>query len=174
MSKIEIRRAVITDAKCIALLGRTTFTETFDHYFGDKQDLLDYYDATFSVAKIESSLVKPNNLYWIALVNDLPVGFAKLKLNSSSEFISEDSICQLQKIYVLRDFIALKIGFELQNILIQTASKEGFKVIWLSVLHSNERAIRFYKQTGFSKVGNHSYRIGKETFHFTAMSKKLE
>ena len=51
--------------------------------------------------------------------------------------------CQLQKIYVLKDFLSLKIGFELQNRLITKAKDDGFERIWLSVLESNERAIRF-------------------------------
>lgn len=173
MAKLEIRKAIKADAACIALLGRTTFTETFDHFFGDKQDLLDYFDATFSVDKIERSLDKPNNIYWLAMVDGLPVGFTKLKMHSKSEFIKEDSLCQLQKIYVLKDFLSMKIGFELQNVLLETAKEQGFKKIWLSVLGSNERANRFYKQNGFTKIGSHSFQIGKEHFAFNAMSKEL-
>ena len=87
MNKIEIRRATKDDGGFIALLGRLTFTETFGHFFRDKQDLLNYYDSTFSVDKIENSISKPNNEYWIAFVDRLAVGYAKLKLNSQSEFI---------------------------------------------------------------------------------------
>lgn len=93
--KIEIRIANIDDAGIIALLGRVTFTETFGHFFRDEQDLLDYYVSTFSVDNIENSFSKPNNVYWIAFVDRLAVGYAKL--NSQSEFISERNICQLQK-----------------------------------------------------------------------------
>lgn len=45
--------------------------------------------------------------------------------------------------------------------------------MWLSVLHSNERAINFYKNSGFGQIGNHDFQIGKENFEFIAMSKKL-
>jgi ribosomal protein S18 acetylase RimI-like enzyme len=38
---------------------------------------------------------------------------------------------------------------------------------------SNERAINFYKKTGFEKIGNHDFQIGKENFEFIAMQKKL-
>ena len=56
MSNIEIRLAKKEDAPFIALLGRITFTETFGHFFRDKQDLLDYYNLTFSVEKIENGI----------------------------------------------------------------------------------------------------------------------
>ena len=43
----------------------------------------------------------------------------------------------------------------------------------LSVLNSNERAIRFYGKSGFEEIGNHDFQIGKENFEFVAMNKEL-
>lgn len=173
MNTIETRQANKNDAKFIALLGRVTFTETFGHLFRDKRDLLNYYDSTFSVEKIEKSIEKSSNIFWITFVNRLPVGYAKLKLNSKSEFIDSENTCQLQKIYVLKDFLSMKIGFELQNLLIKKAKELRFEKIWLSVLDSNERAINFYRKIGFENIGNHDFQIGKENFEFIAMCKKL-
>ena len=81
--------------------------------------MLDYNNLTFSVEKIEKGIKKSNNVFFIAFINRLPVGYAKLKLNSKSEFIESTNTCQLQKIYVLRDFLSMKIGFELQNLLLK-------------------------------------------------------
>ena len=53
MNTIEIRLAKKEDAQFIALLGRTTFTETFGHLFRDEKDLIDYYNLTFSVKKLK-------------------------------------------------------------------------------------------------------------------------
>jgi len=155
MNRIYTRLAVQSDAPSISLLGRITFTETFGHLFRDKRDLLDYCDSTFSVDKIESSLAKPNNLFWIAFANRLPVGYAKLKLHSKSKFIESENSCQLQKIYVLKDFLSMKIGLDLQNHVIEEAKNLKFQEIWLSVLNSNERAIGFYTKNGFEAIGNH-------------------
>ncbi|GLB54092.1 N-acetyltransferase [Neptunitalea chrysea] len=174
MNKIEIRLANKKDAKFIALLGRITFSETFAHYFNYEQDLLDYLDATFSVKKIEKSIEKSNNKYWIATVNNLPVGYAKLKLNSKSEFILSEQVCQLQKIYVLKDFLSMKIGGELQHYLLEEAKQLGFKEIWLSVLQENTRAINFYNKSGFEKIGEHNFQIGRKIFHFLVMKKVLQ
>ena len=175
--KVITRHATIEDAQFIALLGRITFTETFGHFFRDRQDLLTYFDATFSVDKIEKSITNPNNVYWISFVNRLPVGFAKLKLNSHPNAFglhASEKVCQLQKIYVLKDFISQKIGAALQNRLLEKARSEGFEKIWLSVLESNERAKSFYVKHGFEQIGVHGYQIGKEKFNFMAMSKVLQ
>ena len=173
VNTIEIRLAKKEDAQIIALLGRITFTETFGHLFRDKKDLIDYYNLTFSVQKIEDGIKKPDNIFWIAFVNRLPVGYAKLKLYSNSEFIESKDVCQLQKIYVLKDFLSMKIGFGLQDLLLKKAKELNFNKVWLSVLNSNERAINFYKKNGFEKIGNHNFQIGKENFEFIAMKKKL-
>ena len=60
MNTIEIRLAKKEDAQFIALLGRITFTETFRHFFRDQKGLIDYYNLTFSVEKIEKGIKKPN------------------------------------------------------------------------------------------------------------------
>ncbi len=170
---MEIRNATIKDATTIALLGRITFTDTFGHLFRDKQDLLNYLNLTFSVDKIEKSIVKSNTIYWLSFVEKLPVGYAKLKLNSHSEFLDTEKACQLQKIYVLKDFLSQKIGFHLQCRLFEKAKEEGNEKIWLSVLESNQRAKSFYEKNGFEVIGNHDFRIGKESFDFIAMAKSL-
>lgn len=174
--KVITRLATTEDAQIIALLGRVTFAETFGHFFRDRQDLLNYFDATFSVDKIERSIRNPNNVYWVSFVHRLPVGFAKLKLNSHPNAFglqASEKVCQLQKIYVLKDFISQKIGAALQNQLLEKARLEGFGKIWLSVLESNERAKSFYLKHGFEPIGVHGYQIGKEKFNFIAMSKVL-
>lgn len=170
---INIRRASRDEALYISLLGRVTFTETFGHLFGDNLNLLDYLDQTFSVEKIENSLQKTDNMFWIAFADRLPVGYAKLKLNSTVEFLPTTNVCQLQKIYVLKDFLSMKIGHELQSQLIKKATELKFEKVWLSVLANNERAIGFYQKSGFEEVGKHVFKIGKERFDFIAMSKSI-
>lgn len=171
MREIVIRKATLNDAEYISLLARVTFTETFGQHFRDKQDLLDYYDATFSVAKIRASLAKINNIFWIAFSDELPVGYAKLKIFSKSDFIDADSVSQLQKIYVLNDFLSMKIGHQLQESMFDEVKNMKRKYLWLSVLECNERAILFYKKNGFVPIGKHTFDIGKEHFEFAAMRK---
>ena len=173
-AQLEIRRAGLEDVPIISLLGRVTFAETFGHLFRDWQDLLDYHDRTFSIAKICSSIQKEENLFWLALVNELPVGYGKLKLYSPNSFLKSDAACQLQKIYVLRDFLSMHIGFELQERMLEKARELNYEHIWLSVLDSNERAIRFYEKNGFEKLGSHDFQIGIEEFNFFAMGKSLK
>ena len=106
-------------------------------------------------------------------MDDLPVGYSKLKINSSSEFLNLDNSSQLQKIYVLKDFLSTKIGFLLQEKLLEKAKILGSKNIWLSVLRENKRAINFYKKSNFIEIGKHQFQIGEYTFNFITMNKIL-
>ncbi len=171
--EMQIRLATVEDSAIIALLGRVTFTESFGNLFRVHSDLQEYYSKTFSVLKIKNSLQKKENIYWLAFADDLPVGYAKLKLNSPTLFLEDKETCQLQKIYVLKDFLSLRIGLALQTILLDHAKASNCGQIWLSVYKENERAIKFYLKNGFNKIGDHKFSIGREHFDFIAMAKKL-
>ena len=169
----EIRIAHKEDATYIALLGRITFAESFGHLFRDKNDVTEYVNKTFSVEKIKRGFDNSNNVFFIAFVDNLPVGYAKLKLNSTSEFSQSKNSCQLQKIYILQDFLSKKIGHQLQSLLLKKAKEKSFREIWLSVYAGNPKAIKFYERNDFKTIGKYNFKIGKENFKFEAMSRML-
>lgn len=169
---IQIRTATVEDAQYIALLGRITFTETFSGYFRDKQDLFEYHELTFNIQKIRTSLKKQNNQYWIAFWNEIPIGYAKLKLNSPTEFIKAENVSQLQKIYVLKEFLDRKVGKRLMEELMKAFKKSDTNYIWLSVLKSNEQALKFYYRNEFQYIGEHTFEIGKELFDYYILKRE--
>jgi len=168
---IVIKKAKANDVQHIAHLGRTTFRETFGHLFPIAAELAAYLQNTFSVEKIESSLAKENNVYWIAWVDKIPVGYAKLKIKSWHNDDDAEGVSQLQKIYVLNAYLDQKIGKLLYEVLEKEVLKIGSKELWLVVLHTNERAIRFYEKLGFFKLRKHHYSIGSQEFEFELMQK---
>ena len=170
----KIRKASVDDAKYIAVLGRVTFGEAFGRYFRDPQDLLDYYERTFAVEKIRCGIKKPNNIFWIAEMNGLAVGYGKLKLNSSSSFSKTHKEAQLQKIYVLKDYLSMGIGAKIYSEMLKAAKLHDMENIWLSVLQENYRAVSFYERLGFEEMGVHDYIIGKEKFSFYELFKDLK
>jgi ribosomal protein S18 acetylase RimI-like enzyme len=171
---IQIRLAEVEDAPVVALLGRLTFSETFGYLFEHHpEDLAKYLIATFSVAKIRRSLGQPNNHYWLAFADDLPVGYAKLKNPWEAPKLSTLRAAQIQKIYILRDYLAQGIGLPLLQAACGLAADLNVETIWLTVLNENERAIRFYKRHGFTTLGQATFQIGAQTFDFEVLRKDL-
>jgi ribosomal protein S18 acetylase RimI-like enzyme len=172
---LEIRRAEPKDAEAVALLGRITFAETFGSLFQNHaDDLRSYLDHTFNVANIRRSLVEPDNRYWLALVDELPVSYAKLKFPSPVGPLGGAEVAQLQKIYVLREFVGHGIGKRMLHAVIDDARSLRIARVWLDVLKENARAIRFYERERFRPLGEDRYTIGAQTFAFHLMVRNLE
>lgn len=172
--EITIKKASIEDASKISYLGKTTFSETFGHLFPIQHELNDYLEATFAAEKIASSLAKGNNVFWLAFADDLPVGYAKLKKYSPLENFDNQSTSQLQKIYVLKDFLDKKIGILLFQAVEEEITTLQKKHLWLVVLHTNFRAIHFYEKNGFHKHKKHFFMIGTQNFEFEVMLKSKD
>ena len=132
-----------------------------------------YFKRTFSIEKLLHSIKKVHNVFWIALLNNVPVGYAKLKLHSPTPFIKTDLVSQLQKIYISKRYLGHGIGAVLQDQMTLRAQDHSSNHLWLSVLDSNEREIQFYLKNDFTKLGEHTFTIGQGVFDFDVMAKKL-
>lgn len=167
----SIRKATIADAEIIALLAQITFRQAFNHYWNDENVLRNYFKQTFSVSKLRSSISKPNNVFWIAYADELPVGYAKLKLNCPNDGLNDPTPAQLQKIYILNDYIAQGIGEKLQNELFEEVKSNKIKTLWLAVWDQNDKAIKFYERHGFSTETTHHYDFEKMSIDYLVMTK---
>lgn len=168
--KVEIKKATVKDAECIALLARITFREAFaKDAWTNERILSDYLAKTFSVAKLRSSLQKENNVFWLAFADGLPMGYAKLKKYSPYEKLLDTSPAQLQKIYILNDFIGNGVGARLQESLFEEVVKNKIRTLWLAVWDKNEKAIRFYERHGFRKETTYHFDYDKMSFDYEVM-----
>ncbi|MET2984547.1 GNAT family N-acetyltransferase [Aureibaculum conchae] len=166
-----IRKATIKDDVILALLGRVSFREAFGHFWTDEKVLRNYFKNTFSVEKIRSSITKENNVFWIAFADKLPVGYAKLKKYSPYESISDKRPAQLQKIYLLNDYVGNKIGKKMQDILFEEVQNLGIKTLWLAVWDKNDKAIKFYEKYGFEKTTKYHYEYENLKADYEVMTK---
>ena len=170
---IRIIIAKKTDAKLLALLSRQTYIESHGHFIEDKNDLKAYTENAFSVSKTEQDLNNTKNLFYIIYVNDLPVGYSKLVLNETHASIMSQNNCRLERIYILSDFIPLKIGQQLLSFVEEKAKSLQFDTIWLSVYIKNNRAIRFYKKNEFKNVGELNFLVNGKAYENIIFSKKI-
>jgi len=170
---ITVRKATTTDAATVALIARITFREAFGHIWTNKAVLKNYLATTFSVSKIKRSIQKENNVFWVAFADDLPVAYAKLKKCSPYENLSDTMPAQLQKIYVLNDFIGYTIGEKIQNEIFAEVKTHNIKTLWLAVWDGNDKAIRFYEKHGFHKETKYHYDFESMSFDYEVMVKNF-
>lgn len=170
---IKIKIATKADTEVLALLGRLTWAESHGHYIEDKNDVLKYLNENFSVFKTKQNISNPNQLFYIIYVDDLPVGYAKLVVNASNENITSQNSCQLERIFILNDFIPLKIGQQLLTFVEEQSKKMQLDTMWLTVYIKNNRAIRFYKRNEFKNVGELNFVVNGKGYENIVFSKKM-
>ncbi|WP_298508052.1 GNAT family N-acetyltransferase [uncultured Kordia sp.] len=171
MENHTIRKAVPADAKFISLLAKINFSESFGNLFASEEELRLYIDKKFSVERMTDSLKKSENVFWIAYVKTLPVGYAKLKKDIPVPDTGYDEAAELQKVYILKDYILEGNGLKLKIDFFEEIQKLSIKRVWLKELHTDQRAINFYKERDFHKHHTQSFTIGKEDFVFNIMMK---
>lgn len=170
---IKIKIAKETDTDVLALLGRLTWAESHGHYIKDKNNLLKYLDENFSVSKTKQNINKTKNHFYIMYVDDFPVGYAKIIINEKQESVISQNNCHLERIFILNDFIPLKIGHKLLAFVEERAKKLQLDTMWLSVYIKNKRAITFYERNKFKNVGELNFSVNGNEYENIVFSKEI-
>lgn len=166
---IKVTRANSSHAETISSIGKMSFRDAFGNLFNDKTVLFEYLEYTYSVDKITKSISKENNVFFIAYVENVPVGFAKLKKSSLNEQIESIAQMELQKVYVLSYYHGSGAGAALMKAVLELADEIQPDYVWLDTHTTNTKAIRFYQKYGFVKAGKNHFTIGAQTFEYYVM-----
>jgi len=171
--KPKIRPATEIDAALLASLGRETFFETFATSH-PKNDMDTYLGEVFDVKKILKEFENNKTTFFLATLNGQGIGYAKLKGEEVLKTLGENSRAELERLYILKKWVGHGIGSALMQHILETAKKQGYKVMWLSVWEHNPKAVRFYQRFGFEFSGTTTFKLGKTTRHNHLMTKQLE
>ncbi len=164
-----VRKANEYDAEMISLIGKISFRDAFGNVF-DKDNLEEYLKNVYNPDKIEVSINKENNAWFVAELDDRPVGFAKVRKFSLNDEIESVSQVQLEKIYVLPGYQDRGAGSLLLDEVLNLAHELSPDYIWLDVYTGNEKAIRFYERNGFKKETTYYQGFGSQHFGFHMMA----
>jgi ribosomal protein S18 acetylase RimI-like enzyme len=130
------------DAETLALLGRTTFHDTFAAQ-NMPEDMAQYLDATFNTAHISQELQDPNVWYYLATAAKEPVGCLKLNFSEAQTEFQDDQALELERIRIMKAYSGAGIGELLMDKAIVVAKEAGLKYVWQGVWERNPRVIRF-------------------------------
>ena len=166
---IKIVKANASHAEIISMIGRLSFRDAFSRLFDDKNALAEYLDYTYNIDKIAKSIHKENNVFFLAYLESVPIGFAKVKKYSLNEQIESIAQMELQKIYVLSYYHGSGAGAKLMEAVLELADQIQPDFLWLDTHVSNSKAIRFYEKFGFALSGKSHFTIGNQNFEYHVM-----
>ena len=166
---VRVTIAKEKDAGIISSIGLQSFYDAFHSIFEKNEDLEKYQEYTYETNKIRKSISKENNVFFIAWIDNKPVGFAKVKKFSLNALFESVAQMELQKIYVLFEYHSSGAGQALMNSVLELAEELRPDLVWLDVHIQNSRATRFYEKNHFRKTGKHFFDIGSQTFEYDVM-----
>jgi len=157
---IEIKPATELDLPAICILGKTTFIESHGHS-ASIQDIDSYAAKVYNENSVRADLEDPDNMYRLLYYQSKLAGYSKIRLNTPCEWVSENTIAKLDRLYLLQTHYGQKLGYQLMDYNLQLARNGQQKGIWLFTWIENHRAISFYNKFGFKIVGKADFRISE-------------
>lgn len=169
---ILVRPATAADARLLAELGRRTFAETFSES-NAAEDLRLFLDRTYGEDIQARELAETEAWHLVAEADGVAIGFARLRRGEVPACVSGPDPVELQRIYVLRDWLGRKAGPALLQRCLDEAWALGGRTLWLGVWERNDRAQAFYRRHGFEPVGDHVFTVGTDPQRDVIMVRSL-
>ena len=170
---LSIRPAEQRDAELLADLGARTFSDAYACTLS-AQDLEDYLRTAFSPEQMLEDVTDPNVLLFLGLVSNRLCGYIKLKPTPVRECVGGTNPIELLRLYVQAGYEDRGIGTALLYVGLQEARDRGYRSCWLKVWDENAKAIDFYRNKGFTVVGNEPYPVGSTSRNVVLMTRSLE
>lgn len=170
---LSIRPAEERDAGVLADLGARTFADSYSCTLS-AEDLDDYLHKTFSTERMLEEIADPEILLFVGVVSGTICAYAKLQPTPPRQYVRGLNPIELLRLYVLRAWKGRGIGTALLEAGLNAASDRAYQTCWLKVWDGNAKAIEFYAQKGFSRVGNEPYPVGGTARNVVLMARSLE
>jgi ribosomal protein S18 acetylase RimI-like enzyme len=156
----------------LAEMGARTFYDTFAKD-NTPADITSYLAASFSPGKQADELADPANIFLIAEIEDIPAGYARLRLSSPPPAITGIKPIEIVRFYSVQSWIGRGVGAALMSACLSIAHQNGCDTIWLDVWEHNPRAIAFYRKWGFAIVGRQAFQLGSDLQNDLLMVKQV-
>jgi len=129
------------------------------------EDLQAYMDSHYNAEAIIKELENPAYRYHILYYKGKAAGFSKIILNTAHAEIRAENVAKLDRIYLLSEYVGLKLGAELMKFNIELARNNDQAGLWLVTWVGNERAIAFYEKAGFEIAGTTKFWVTETRFN---------
>jgi diamine N-acetyltransferase len=162
---VTLRVCTSSDAETLAVIGAATLLEAFAGLLPGGS-LLAHCRNHHHAAAYTSYIAKPETRAWLAEIEPgaAPVGYAMLTAPDFPEGLAQEGDLELRRIYVFSKFHGGRAGRGLMDLAIAFARERKAKRLLLAVHPDNQRALAFYRKSGFEQIGTRTFQVGASTF----------
>ena len=161
MSKIEIKKATISDLEIIQEISKQTFTETFAA-MNTPENMVHYVRENFNPEQMTLEINNLESAFYLAVLENETIGYLKINFGNSQTEKQKENTLEIHRIYVLQAFHGKKVGQLLLDEAIKIAKQTGVDWVWLGVWEENHRALQFYSKNGFVEFDQHVFTLGND------------
>jgi len=156
-----VRPAGPADAGWLAALAERTFRETYSAE-NTPENMERYVREHFGPTRQEAELRDPRMSTLVAEVDGRAAGYAQLTQSEPPPSVTTPAPLEVVRFYVDRPWHGQGVAQTLMAAAVETARAAGARTLWLGVWERNERAIAFYRKSGFADVGTHTFVLGTD------------
>ena len=160
---MKLRRASIVDAAALADFAATAFWDTYG-YVDDPKGIAKYVAEHFNRQATSECIGDPATVTFLAEVNSELAGYAQLRQSDAPSCVTGPAPLELARLYVGKGFIGQGYGAALMFAAHSEARRLSAQTLWLGVYERNIRAVRFYEQFSFVKVGDKEFWLGDQLY----------
>ena len=158
--KVQIDPIKTSEIPELVRIAVQTFDETFGATHSD-EDMQNYNERCFTPEVFSKEFKEKQSWFYFARLEDKIAGYLKINTGSAQTELREEDGIELERIYVLKEFLGRGVGDALMRYAIQRGKEEGKSYLWLGVYEENYRALSFYKKYGMEEFGDHVFMMGK-------------
>ena len=159
--RVIVRRALPDDAGALAELAARTFYDTFADS-NSAEDMEVFLTSTYSETIQRAEIMDPLMITLLAEIDGELGGFAQILAGEAPSFVRGESPIEIKRFYVAKAYHGTGAAQELMRSAEGAARSAGAKTLWLGVWEHNDRALAFYRKTGFSPVGRKPFLVGSD------------
>ena len=156
-----ITKITIDDLDALIEISKKTFIAFFKEFNSD-ENLNNYVNKAFTTTKIHTEITNTNSEFYFAKHKNDIIGYLKLNLKTAQTELQDPNSLEIERIYVVENFIGKQVGQLLMKTAIKSALNKNLKYIWLGVWEHNLRAIRFYQKHNFTIFDTHIFKMGND------------
>lgn len=173
MEYIQLRRVERADVEVLQKISEQTFVETFGEV-NTEEDMKKFLAEAYNLEKLMGEVSNVFTEFYFAETNNRVIGYLKINTGSAQKEPQGDRALEIERIYVLQEFLGKKIGQLLFDKAIERAKATNKSFVWLGVWEENKRALRFYEKNGFVAFDKHIFRLGSDEQTDIMMKKMLK
>lgn len=170
---LSIKKCTLEDLNSLRQISIDTFFQTFSNS-NTAENMKAYLENAYNEDKLSKELCNTDASFFFLFADEKLAGYMKLNEAPSQTDINDSNSLEIERIYILKDFQGAGLGKYMMEYAISSAKRLSKKYIWLGVWEKNDKALRFYKNYKFYRIGEHSFIVGDDPQTDYIMRKDLD